>query len=317
VSPDGSKLAYRSVEVVAVTEDELPARGEPGTYPRVGPIRIVDIATGDLVTEINLVCEQFLIADEVVPSAGCGNQSAGVEWDLEFSPDGTMLAMADSYTDQVFVWDGSTGAVVGQSQLAGSNARAVAFTPDGQRLAVLFAGGIEHRVRVYGLEGFTVQASVTLRRGITYSEMVFTPDGSLLIAADNNGDVALIETDGWNLLEPIPAHLGRTLDVALNPAGTLIASSGEDGFVRIWNLADRSLVTEIGFEVDEIVNVEFIDDTHLFVTPGFGDEAVVITLDPDELLDVAKSRLIRSFTADECALYGIADCPTLAEIKSG
>ena len=317
ISPDGSRLAYRSVEVVAVTEEDLLASGQPGTHPRVGPIRIVDIATGGLITEIEVLCQQFLLADEVVPSAGCDIQSAGVEWDLEFSPDGTMLGMADSYTDQVFVWDANTGEVVWRDQLAGSNARAVAFTPDGQRLAVLFAGGVEQRVRLYGLERFSVQASVGLRRGVTYAEMVFTPDGSLLIAADNNGDVAVIDTESWNLLEPIPAHLGSALDVAVSPAGTLIASSGEDAFLRIWDLADRSLVTEIKFEADEIANVEFIDDTHLLITAGFGAEAVVITLDPAELLGVAKSRLTRSFSAEECDTYGLDPCPKLEEIRGG
>jgi WD40 repeat protein len=126
----------------------------------------------------------------------------------------------------------------------------------------------------------------------------------------------LIDPATWEPIEPIAAHDGAALDVAVNESGTLIASAGDDAYVRVWNVADRSLVTEIKFDVDEIANVEFIDDAHLFVTAGFGSEAVVITLDPDELLDIARSRLIRSFTAAECAQFGIDPCPTLEEIKS-
>ena len=77
------------------------------------------------------------------------------------------------------------------------------------------------------------------------------------------------------------------------------------------------LATEIQFDVNEIANVEFIDDTHLFVTAGFGKEAIVITLDPDELLNVARSSLIRTFTTEECASYAIDPCPSLEEIKGG
>jgi WD40 repeat protein len=157
--------------------------------------------------------------------------------------------------------------------------------------------------------------NIHIDEGITFAEMVFTRDGSLLVAAAGNGDVMFFDATTWELAEPIAAHDGSTLDVAVNEAGTLIASAGDDGFVRVWNLSDRLLVTEIRFDVKEIANVEFIDDTHLFVTPGFGNEAIVITLDSDELLAIAQSRLIRSFTQDECATYGIDPCPTPATIK--
>ncbi len=315
LSPDGTRLAYRFVDVVEVAAADFKSRGRPGVYARVGPVRIIDVATGDLIVEIDVGCEQFLIPSQAAPSRDCGVPSGGVEWDLEFSPDGTLLGMADSHNDAFVILDATTGEEVGSDRLAGSNARAIAFTPDGQQVAILFAGGINQRLRIYGLDPFAVQASTLLRRGVTYTEMVFTPDGSLLVAADNNGDVALFDTTTWDLLEPLPAHPGGTLDVAVSPDGTMIASSGDDAFVRVWNLSDRSLLTEISFEVDEIANVEFIDDTHLLVTPGFGSEAIVITLDPGELLDIARSRLIRSFTAEECSAFSVDPCPTLNEIK--
>jgi WD40 repeat protein len=94
-------------------------------------------------------------------------------------------------------------------------------------------------------------------------------------------------------------------------------SAGENGSVRVWNVSDRSLVTEIKLDVDEIANVEFIDTTHLFVTAGFGNEAIVITLDPDELLLIARDRIVRTFTPEECAQFEIDPCPTLDELKSG
>ena len=107
------------------------------------------------------------------------------------------------------------------------------------------------------------------------------------------------------------------MDLAIGASGTLLASAGEDAFVRVWNMADHSLLTEIGFEVDRIAGVEFIDDTHLLVTPIFGTDAIVITLDPSELHAIAQSRLTRSFTAEECARFAIDPCPTLADVKGG
>ena len=46
-------------------------------------------------------------------------------------------------------------------------------------------------------------------------------------------------------------------------------------------------------------------------------DTVIITLDPDELIEVAHARLTRGFKPQECATYGIDPCSTLEEIRSG
>jgi WD40 repeat protein len=323
LSGDGSRLAYRALEEVEVTDADLKRPGETGVLPRVGPVRIIDVGSGEVIHEFELRCEQYLMESEAVPSAGCTISRGGREWDLEFSSDGRMLAMADSYNDLMMVWDTDTGERIMVDDVPGANARTIQISPDGRQVVAHFSGGIDYRMGVYNvgsIDGSVIgrQAdSIRFPDGTSFAELVFIPDGSLVVAADNTGNLTLIDPATWEPIEPIAAHDGAALDVAINPAGTFIASGGEDAYVRVWSLADRSLVTEIKFDVDEIANVEFIDDAHLFVTAGLGSEAIVITLDPDELIDIARSRLIRSFTAEECAQFGIEPCPTLEEIKGG
>jgi hypothetical protein len=43
---------------------------------------------------------------------------------------------------------------------------------------------------------------------------------------------------------------------------------------------------------------------------------LLVTIDPDELLDIVRRSLTRGFTATECARFGFGDeCPTLAELR--
>ena len=314
LSLDGTRLAYRSIQEVEVVEDDN-ERVDPGFHPRVGNVRVVDIPSGELVTEIAVHCHQYLTASQPVEVAGCGFDEGRLQSDLEFSPDGRWLAMADS-SNHIVVWDVSTGEEQVSELISGPSS--VAFTPDNE--FVVFGG---ERLRVFRVESFEITESAPVVRsldvgeGTAFAEMVLTPDGQLLIGADTDGKLRVIDAAAWVELAPIAAHQDRALDVAVNSAGTLIASAGADGYVRVWNVEDRSLFTEIGFDVDEIANVEFIDDTHLFVTAGFGNEAIVITLDPDELLMIARDRIVRTFTPEECARFEIDPCPTLAELKSG
>ena len=43
----------------------------------------------------------------------------------------------------------------------------------------------------------------------------------------------------------------------------------------------------------------------------------VYTLDHDELVQIAQSRVSRAFTEDECATYHIDPCPTVDDMKTG
>ena len=296
LSPDGTRLAYRSVALADTTA---------GVVPRVGPVRIVDVDSGDLILEINVACEQYLVETDTVNLPSCPLRFGFPEWDLEFSADGLLLRMADGH-DVAVVWDAATGEPVFEQPLGGSNPNTLAIAPDNRHVLVSDFG----RIAVYNLETAGLVRSINpLEANTDFLDAVFTPDSSLLIAATRQGDIDFVETATWDRIGSIAAHAGEAGDLTISPDGTLVASAGSDAFVRVWDIASGSLVTEIGFDVEGVAAVEFIDDAHLFVVPGFGDEAIVITLDTDELLSVARSRLTRTFTPSECATFSIDPCP--------
>ena len=61
----------------------------------------------------------------------------------------------------------------------------------------------------------------------------------------------------------------------------------------------------------EVTNVEFVGERHLLVTERDGPAAYVMTADVDELLEIARSRVTRELTDEECQTYLHVDaCPS-------
>ncbi len=77
----------------------------------------------------------------------------------------------------------------------------------------------------------------------------FSPDGALMVSGDPDGTIRTFEREladesdeaaSWRERRPLPGHAPfPALSVAVSPDGTLVASGGADGVVRVASLADR------------------------------------------------------------------------------
>ena len=88
------------------------------------------------------------------------------------------------------------------------------------------------------------------------------------------------------------AHPGGVNDLALNQDGSLLASAGVDGVLRVWDVATRSLQHQIPVSpTGEVGGVDFVGDTqHLLVTAVETGELRKVTSDTEELLGIARER---------------------------
>ncbi|HEY2251661.1 MAG TPA: hypothetical protein VGH74_11395 [Planctomycetaceae bacterium] len=83
--------------------------------------------------------------------------------------------------------------------------------------------------------------------------------GNVVITGGHEGKLAW-----WNALDAAPAptriidaHKGYIRAVAVSPDGRLIATGGNDNFVRVWSAADGSLVKELAGHPRHVYNVAF------------------------------------------------------------
>ncbi len=198
----------------------------------------------------------------------------GIVHDIAFSPDGHHLAGADD-AGAVWIWDLTGHAAPRVLERGGTSdviASAVAFAPDGGRLAAI--GGENDPIRVWNLkhasarpvalggstgaaeallfspDGRRVAATVdgTLRiwrasgggpfelgepRGVT--PLAFSPDGHRLFTGDSYGVLAVWATGRRSDPLQLHGHAGGVRAATLMRDGHLV-SVGEDGTVRTWDV---------------------------------------------------------------------------------
>jgi WD40 repeat protein len=140
---------------------------------------------------------------------------------------------------------------------------------------------------------------------------VFAPDGRNLVGiSETEANVVVVDTETWEQSAVLSGHRGNLKDVDVSPDSRLIASSDSTGLVRIWDLSTGEALQGIPLQ-QQVQNVEWVDERHLLVTPTDGPDAYVMTVDVDELLEIARSRVTRDLTDEECQTYLHVDaCPS-------
>jgi WD40 repeat protein len=127
----------------------------------------------------------------------------------------------------------------------------------------------------------------------------------------NPGELTVYDTGTW---QPIASFApGQSRGISFSPDDSKILTAQTDGYVRIWD-------TRAGTELFRIPlpgasGGVWLDETHIVIGSATG-LWTTITLDLEELKDLAVSRLTRGFTVDECETYRIDPCPDLETIAN-
>jgi WD40 repeat protein/serine/threonine protein kinase len=178
---------------------------------------------------------------------------------IQFSPDSKTL-VAGNESGVVQTWDLATGALGaglltpppgarrGQETraervLTGHTGpvRALALSADGSRLA---SAGEDRTVCVRDLAGGQVR-KLSAPPGI--NDVAFSHDGRLLAAVGDGprGAVRLWHLESGQQIT-LDGHLGHVNGLAFSPSAPVLATCGDDGTVRLWDLEVEALVRTMG-----------------------------------------------------------------------
>jgi len=277
-----------------------------------------------------------LLALSLSPDGAAGGLTG-----LAFSPDGSRLA-AGGGDGTVYVDDAITGRTVLTLTGHTDAVLGLAFSTDGKRLAtiswdgtarvwdlvsakeiVTFAGHGNHllfgvtfspdgkHVLTGGDDGYVREWDARSGRelrtfsgeGMEVYGVALSPDGERLAIGRQDGVVTVWDVLSGNRLFQLSGHAGLILRLAFSQDGRRLATASFDGFAKVWDMqTGQELMTLYG-NTSNVFGVAFSPDGKHVATAGGDGTGRIYTMDMDELTKLARSRVTRALTTEECRRY--------------
>jgi WD40 repeat protein len=231
---------------------------------------------------------------------------------IAFSPDGALLANSE-FDGQVRVYETqSLVSTSGEHVFARYKTwlydinRDISFSSDGKRIAI---AGHDSTVKVWDLEkgsrAFTLRGHVNPVYGVSYS-----PDGSKIATAGDDETARVWDAESGAFLFTLAGHTEAIFRTAFNPDGTRVATASLDGTAKVWDASTGEELFTLYGHKGFVMDLAFSPDGRRLFTASLDGTIRSYLLDIDELIALAKSRVNRSLTAEECQTYLHRDeCP--------
>jgi len=232
---------------------------------------------------------------------------AGVR-DVAFSPDSSLI-VTGGFDGTARIWDAATGAELLKITGHEGIVPGVAFSPDGIKLATASTDGT---AKIWNVKtGDLIFTLVGHSSGVV--DIAFSPDGKKIATASSDATAKIWDASTGKELLTLKGHSAELRPVAFSPDEKFLATGSEDNTAKIWNVATGQEILTLPGSQGGVYGIAFspLDGgAHIAVASNDGVVRVFL-LQIDELIALAKSRVTRSLTSEECKKYlHVQQCPS-------
>jgi WD40 repeat protein len=248
------------------------------TSTKDGKVTIQDGSTGELLRQIK---------------CGTGENVESADLDAE----GKQIVVSDE-KGNVKICDAFSGAELRRWRGAEGRILSVSFSPDAKRIATANQDGTAKLWDTGGQKLFVLSG-----RRDPVSNVLFSHDGKRLATVGQANTATLWDADAGTKLVSLVGHSGPVNYLDFTMDGKRVATASEDKTAKVWDAETGNLMFTFSGAWDSARDVIFSPDK-IHMATASGDGTVrVYTMKVQELLTIARKRVTRSLTADECAKY--------------
>jgi WD40 repeat protein len=189
----------------------------------------------------------------------------------------------------------------------------ITFSPDGSRVATV-SPIYEMVPEEIGVFEWDVATGEELRMfpvdTFSVYSVAYSPDGGLLAAGVQEGNTLIWDTASGELVRTLTGHTALVSRLAFSPDGKRLASGASDNTVKLWDVTTGEELTTMYVQSGVLNGMAASRDGTRIATAAADGTVRTYVVDTDELVALARSRVTRSLTTEECQKYlHVDECP--------